>query len=181
MKNDHQEDTVEHLLNTGDNNDGKSPTQLVGGAELFLELRQDVDNLLQQFEPEVQRVSVAVINQQKLVKGLSEKDQNMDTEVDNRISQLWETLLDLQKEVRLTVALLDDVNTRLEKIELKPGSSKRAQEHEPSAEIPSPKVTIEPHLTDKIAEAVGRVFGHPKVKVENPHTMTIGNKSHPKK
>ncbi len=30
------------------------------------------------------------------------------------------------------------------------------------------EVANEPHLANKIAEAVGRVLGHPKVKIENP-------------
>ncbi len=65
----------------------------------------------------MQGIGDDVDNQDKLVDGLPEKVRNMGTEVDNRIYQVWKTLLDLKKEVRRTVVQLNEVNTRFEKVE----------------------------------------------------------------
>ncbi len=104
-------------------------------------------------------------NQENIVEGLSEKVQNLDAEVDNRISQFRKDLLELWKEVRCAVALLDDKNTQLDKIERKTDSPTRSCEPEPPAKIAGGEVAKEPHLGEKIVESVGMVLSHLNVKV----------------
>ena len=73
--------------------------------------------------------------QETLVEGLSDKVQNLNTEMNSRIYHIWKTLQDVQKEARRAVVLLDDINSRLETLERKQNCPNRGFEPQTPAKL----------------------------------------------